>query len=86
MPVRLVYINLDEMAADCLLEQESGELVHYHVSREDWRRDSFDGELCTGSETHLYALANLDIDGAPVLVKWLARGLHGLPVNWELSL
>lgn len=86
MAVRLAYINLDEMAADCLLEQEGGELVHYHVSREDWRKDRFNGERCAGSETHSYMLVDLDVSGAPVLVKWLARGLHGLPVNWELDL
>ncbi len=84
--VRLLYIDLEAMAADCLLEREGGGMMHFHISREDWRVDRFDGERCTGSETHQYTLERLDSDGVPVLVKWVARGLHGLPQGWKAEL
>lgn len=78
-----VVINLETMSAVCRLHRAGVLAVEYEVTREYYRTHVFDAEgVCAGdSGEQVYKLASLDASGVPVLVRWIARGLHGLPMG-----
>jgi hypothetical protein len=77
-----VIINLDTMSAVCRIHRAGVLAVEYEVTRQRYSTSVYDAEgHCIELSGQGYKLETLDAEGAPIIVRWIARGLHGLPDN-----
>ena len=80
---QFLLVNLESLEACAVVSCGETTLV-YTVTQAGYSIDQWEyGCHVFASGWRAYDRVRMDADGVPDLVKWIIRGLHGLPQTWK---